>query len=50
MYADDWLKSVTKKMERAQCIDREMFLYASGRLKGLASTPTQPILCMLMIG
>jgi hypothetical protein len=35
--ADDWLKTVTKKLERAQCNDREMVLYASGRLEGLAS-------------
>jgi hypothetical protein len=35
--AGDWLKTVTKKLERAQCNDREMVLYASGRLEGLAS-------------
>jgi hypothetical protein len=35
--ADDWLKIVTRKLERAQCTDREMVLYASGRLEGLAS-------------
>jgi hypothetical protein len=35
--ADDWLKTITKKLERAQCIDREMVLYASGCLEGLAS-------------
>jgi hypothetical protein len=34
---DDWLKTVTKKLERAQCNDREKVLYASGRLEGLAS-------------
>jgi hypothetical protein len=34
---DDWLKTITKKLERAQCTDREMVLYASGRLEGLAS-------------
>jgi hypothetical protein len=33
---DDWLKTITKKLERAQCTDREMVLYASGRLEGLA--------------
>jgi hypothetical protein len=33
--ADDWLKTITKKLERAQCNDREMVLYASGRLEGL---------------
>jgi hypothetical protein len=35
--ADDWLKTVTKKLERAQCNDREMVQYASGCLEGLAS-------------
>jgi hypothetical protein len=35
--ADDWLKTVTKKSERAQCNDREMVLYASSRLEGLAT-------------
>jgi hypothetical protein len=35
--ADDWLKTVTKKLERAQCNDHEMVLYASGCLEGLAS-------------
>jgi hypothetical protein len=35
--ADDWLKTVTKKLNRAQCNDREMVLYASRRLEGLAS-------------
>jgi hypothetical protein len=34
---DDWLKTITKKLERAQCNDREMVLYASGQLEGLAS-------------
>jgi hypothetical protein len=34
--ADDWLKTVTKKLERAQCNDHEMVLYASGCLEGLA--------------
>jgi hypothetical protein len=33
----DWLKTVTKKLERAQCTNREMVLYASGCLEGLAS-------------
>jgi hypothetical protein len=35
--ADDWLKTITKNLERAQCNDREMVLYASGRLEVLAS-------------
>jgi hypothetical protein len=33
---DDWLKTVTKKLEIAQCTDSEMVLYAAGRLVGLA--------------
>jgi hypothetical protein len=31
------LKTISKKLERAQCNDREMVLYASGHLEGLAS-------------
>jgi hypothetical protein len=31
------LKTITKKLERAQCNDREIVLYAPGRLEGLAS-------------
>jgi hypothetical protein len=34
--ADDWLKTVTKKLEIVQCTDREMVLYAAGRLVGQA--------------
>jgi hypothetical protein len=34
--ADDWLKTVTKKLERAQCNDRDIVLYASVCLEGLA--------------
>jgi hypothetical protein len=34
--ADDWLKTITKKMEIVQCTDREMVLYAAGRLVGPA--------------
>jgi hypothetical protein len=34
--ADDWLKTVTKKLEIVQCTNREMFLYAAGRLVGQA--------------
>jgi hypothetical protein len=37
LHADDWLKTVTKKLETTQCTDREMVLYAAGRLEGLAS-------------
>jgi hypothetical protein len=29
---DDWLKTVTKKLEMTQCIDREMVLYTTGCL------------------
>jgi hypothetical protein len=32
--ADDWLKTFTKKLEIVQCTDREMVLYAAGRLTG----------------
>jgi hypothetical protein len=34
--ADDWLKTVIKKLETTQCTDREMVLYTTGRLEGLA--------------
>jgi hypothetical protein len=34
---DDWLKTVTKKLEIVQCTDREMVLYAAGRLTGQAA-------------
>jgi cell fate (sporulation/competence/biofilm development) regulator YmcA (YheA/YmcA/DUF963 family) len=29
---DDWLKTVTKKLEMTQCTDREMILYTAGCL------------------
>jgi hypothetical protein len=35
--ADDWLKVIGKKLDITQCNDREMVLYASGRLEGVAS-------------
>jgi hypothetical protein len=35
--ADDWLKTVTKKLEIVQCTDREMVLYDAGRLTGQAA-------------
>ena len=35
--ADDWLKVITKKLEMTQCNDREMVLYAVGRLEGPAA-------------
>ncbi|CAO2141783.1 unnamed protein product [Urochloa humidicola] len=34
--ADDWLKTVEKMLNIAQCSDRERVLYASGRLEGTA--------------
>jgi hypothetical protein len=34
---DDWLKSVEKMLNIAQCSDREKVLYASGRLTGPAA-------------
>jgi hypothetical protein len=35
--ADDWLKSIEKMLNIAQCTDREKVLYASGRLTGPAA-------------
>jgi hypothetical protein len=35
--ADDWLKSIEKMLNVAQCSDREKVLYASGRLTGPAA-------------
>jgi hypothetical protein len=32
--ADDWLKTINKKLNITQCNDREKVLYASGRLEG----------------
>jgi hypothetical protein len=37
LQADDWLKSVDKKLNIAQCSDREKVIYASGRLTGPAA-------------
>jgi hypothetical protein len=34
---DDWLKTITKKLEMTQCTNREMVLYAAGHLEGLAA-------------
>jgi hypothetical protein len=34
LHADDWLKSVEKMLNIAQCSNREKVLYASGRLIG----------------
>jgi hypothetical protein len=36
LQADDWLKSVEKMLNIAQCSDREKVLYALGRLTGPA--------------
>jgi cell fate (sporulation/competence/biofilm development) regulator YmcA (YheA/YmcA/DUF963 family) len=30
--AEDWLKTITKKLEMTQCTDREMVLYTTGCL------------------
>jgi hypothetical protein len=35
--ANDWLKTVTKKLEMTQCTDRDMVLYVAGHLEGLAA-------------
>jgi hypothetical protein len=37
LQADDWLKTMNKMLNVAQCTDREKVLYASGRLTGLAA-------------
>jgi hypothetical protein len=37
LYADDWLKSIEKMLNIAQCSDREKVLYAFGRLIGPAA-------------
>jgi hypothetical protein len=37
LHANDWLKSVEKMLNIAQCNDREKVLYASGRLTGPAA-------------
>jgi hypothetical protein len=34
LHADEWLKSMEKMLNIAQCPDREIVLYASGRLTG----------------
>jgi hypothetical protein len=34
---NDWLKSIEKMLNIAQCTDREKVLYASGRLTGPAA-------------
>jgi hypothetical protein len=37
LQADDWIKTVEKMLNLAQCTDREKVLYASGRLEGTAA-------------
>jgi hypothetical protein len=37
LQVEDWLKSVIKMLNLAQCLDREKVLYASGRLTGPAT-------------
>ena len=37
LQADDWIKTIEKMLEIAQCTDRERVLYASGRLEGTAA-------------
>jgi hypothetical protein len=37
LQADDWLKSVERMLNIAQCSEREKVLYASGRLTGPAA-------------
>jgi hypothetical protein len=37
LHADDWLKSVEKMLNIAQCTDREKVLYASGHLTSPAA-------------
>jgi hypothetical protein len=37
LQADDWLKSIEKMLNIAQCTDMEKVLYASGRLTGPAA-------------
>jgi hypothetical protein len=35
--AEDWITTIEKKLDMAQCIDREKVLYASGLLVGAAA-------------
>jgi hypothetical protein len=37
LHADDWVKSMEKMLNIAQCSDREMVFYAYGRLTGPAA-------------
>jgi hypothetical protein len=47
--ADDWLKSIEKMLNIAQCSDQEKVLYASGRLTGLLLTGGILILLPMML-
>jgi hypothetical protein len=38
MKAKDWLKSIEKKLEIAQCTDREKVLFIAHQLFGVAAT------------
>jgi hypothetical protein len=49
LHADDWLKSVEKMLNIAQCSDREKVLYASGRLTGPAANSWIPTLLPMMM-
>ena len=37
LQADDWIKTIEKMLEIAQCTNRERVLYASGRMVGTAA-------------
>ena len=37
LQADDWIKTIEKMLDIAQCTNRERVLYASGRLEGTAA-------------
>jgi len=37
LQADDWIKTIEKMLDIAQCTDRERVLYASRRLEGTAA-------------
>jgi hypothetical protein len=37
MDADDWLKTIEKKLQVVQCNNREKVLFASHKLEGLAA-------------
>jgi hypothetical protein len=50
LHVDDWLKTVDKMLNIAQCTDREKVLYASGRsLATLLTGGTPTVLLMLLL-